>query len=120
MSDKTTPWSRFGYCNQGDGDQVHSAGSHDNCSDCTRYLRWQPWVPQIGVTFIATGALVRSLIDLTKGREGNGLVGIDVAGKWNHAAKDTLSIITDSDVAEEWGHYLIEAAQAARKDQEKL
>ena len=76
----------------------------------------KPWVPQVGVTFIATGALVRSLVDLTKGREGEGLVGIDVAGKWNHAAKDTLSIITDPEVAEEWGHFLIEAALAARKD----
>ena len=75
------------------------------------------WVPQVGVTFIATGAYVRSLLDMTSGREGQGLVGIDVAGKWNHAAKDTLSIITTPDMAEEWGRFLIEVAAAAREDQ---
>lgn len=77
----------------------------------------KPWVPQVGVTFMASGALVRSLIDMTAGQEGNGLVAMDVAGKWNHAAADTLSIITHPDVAEEWGHYLIDCAAAARKDQ---
>ena len=78
----------------------------------------KPWVPQIGVTFLANGALVRSLLDLTEGHEREGLVGMDVTGKWNHAAEDTLSIIAHPDVAEEWGRFLIAGAEAARKDAE--
>lgn len=74
------------------------------------------WVPRRGVTFLASGALVRSLIDLSEANDGQGLVGMDIEGKWNHAAKDVLSIIAHPDVAEEWGNYLIEAAAAARKD----
>lgn len=77
----------------------------------------KPWVPQIGVTFVASGAFVRSLIAVTGGSDGDGLVGIDVAGKWHSGAKDTLSIVVHPDVAEEWGHYLIECAAAARRDQ---
>lgn len=77
----------------------------------------KPWVPRPGVTFLAQGAFVRSLIDQTKGHEGEGLVGVDVQGKWNHGAKDTLSMIVHPDVAEEWGQFLIDGAKAARADQ---
>lgn len=79
----------------------------------------KPWVPRPGVTFLAFGALVRSLLDQTKGHEGSGLVGVDVQGKWNHGAHDTLSIIVRPDVAEEWGRFLLEGAAAARLDQER-
>jgi hypothetical protein len=77
----------------------------------------KPWAPQPGVTFLAAGAFVRSLIDQTKGREGHGLVGVDVQGKWNHGAADTLSLIVSPDIAEEWGQCLIDGAKAARVDQ---
>jgi hypothetical protein len=71
------------------------------------------------VTFLAEGAFVRSLIDLTEDHRGLGLVGIDVQGKWNHGARDTLSMICHPEVAEEWGRFLLEAAAAARKDQRR-
>jgi len=75
----------------------------------------KPWVPRPGVTFLAKGAVVRSALDLTKGRV-DGIVAMDVLGKWNHAAADTLSIICHPGVAREWGQYLIEAADAADAD----
>jgi hypothetical protein len=79
----------------------------------------KPWVPRPGVTFVASGAYVRSLIDLTEGREGRALIGMDVTGKWNHAAPDTLSIVVSPDVALEWAEYIIEAHAACEADERR-
>ncbi len=74
----------------------------------------QAWVPQTGVTFLANGAFVRSIIDP---KTDEGLVAFDIDGKWNHAAKDTLSVICHRDVAREMGQYLLDAADAAKRDE---
>lgn len=76
----------------------------------------KPWVPQPGVTFLAEGASVRSLVALEP-PPARGIVGVDVPGKWNHGARDNLSLICHADVAEEWGRYLVDAAGAARRDE---
>ena len=76
------------------------------------------WVPAPGVTFLAEGAFVRSVLDATQGRW-IGIVAMDVEGKWNHGAKDTLSILMHRDVAAEWGRYLVDAALAAAHDEER-
>jgi hypothetical protein len=74
----------------------------------------KPWVAQPGVTFLAESAFVRSVVDVGSG--GQGLVAIDVQGKWNHGARDTLSIICHPDVAKEWADFLVHAAHAAPRD----
>jgi hypothetical protein len=61
----------------------------------------KPWVPQASVTFLAFGAYVRSIVR-TEPPPARGLVGMDVPGKWNHGAKDTLSLIVRPEVAREW------------------
>jgi hypothetical protein len=76
------------------------------------------WVPQPGVTFLANSAFVRSIIELEPGPV-HGLVAIDIEGKWNHGAHDTLSIITSPEVAKEWAEFMIEAASAAPGDAER-
>jgi hypothetical protein len=75
----------------------------------------KPWVPQPGVTFLVEGAYVRSLVDITTGPKG--LVGVDVQGKWNHGAKDTLSILVHPEVAEQWGEWMMKGAAGAREDE---
>jgi hypothetical protein len=79
----------------------------------------KPWVPRPGVTFLAEGAYVRSIVAVQPPPP-RGLVGIDVAGKWNHGAKDTLSLITSPDTAREWGQALLEAADAAERDEAQV
>lgn len=79
----------------------------------------KPWVPQPGVTFLAFGAYSRSLVAIEPPPP-RGLVGADVRGKWNHGAEDTLSLLIDPEVAEEWGRDLIAAARAARRDEAKV
>lgn len=74
------------------------------------------WRPQPGVTFLAASAYVRTFIEIEPGPV-RGMVGMDIAGKWNHGAKDTLSAICHRDTAEEWGRFLIEAAHQAPLDE---
>jgi hypothetical protein len=76
----------------------------------------KPWRPQPGVTFLAFGAYTRSLVAVEPPPP-RGLVGVDVQGKWNHGAKDTLSLIVVAHTAREWGAALIEAADAAERDE---
>jgi hypothetical protein len=78
----------------------------------------KPWRAQPGVTFLAEGAFVRTIIELEPGPP-QGLVAIDVQGKWNHGARDTLSIICHPEVATEWGAFLGEAAKTAPADAER-
>lgn len=75
----------------------------------------KPYRPQPGVTFLAYGAFVRSLVSVEPPPP-TGLVAVDVEGKWNHGAHDTLSLIVDPEVAREWGRYLIEGADKAEQD----
>jgi hypothetical protein len=78
----------------------------------------KPWVPQPGVTFLAFGAYVRSLVALQP--EVAGLVGADVGGKWNHGAPDTLSLIMAPDTAREIAEALLDAAGAAERDEAQV
>ena len=47
-------------------------------------------------------------------------VGVDLAGKWNHGAQDTLSLIVHPDIAREWARDLLAAADAAEADERKV
>lgn len=73
----------------------------------------RPYKVPVGTTFLAEGAFVRSVIDV-RGRQG--IVAVDLAGKWNHAARDTLAVMLRAEVAEELSGYLSTAAAAARSD----
>lgn len=75
----------------------------------------KPWRPQPGVTFLAFGALTRTFIETEPGPV-QGMAGIDLTGKWNHGAADTLSIICHASVAEEWGRDLQEVGIQAPLD----
>lgn len=75
----------------------------------------RPWVATPGATFIADGAFVRSVVAATS--PPRGLVAMDLPGRWNRAAKDTLSVIISPETAEELGAFLTEAAGAARRDE---
>jgi hypothetical protein len=79
----------------------------------------KPWVPQPGVTFLVFGAYTRSLVAIEPPPP-RGLVGVDVKGKWNHGAEDTLSLLVSPEVAEEWGADLRDGARAARRDEAKV
>lgn len=76
----------------------------------------KPWVPAPGVTFLVFGAYTRSIIDPDKNE---GLVAVDLEGKWNHGAIDTLSCIISKEVAWELAAFLAQAVQAATKDEER-
>ncbi len=75
----------------------------------------KPWVPRPGVTFMAEGAMVRSIINP---KNGDGMVAFDLGGRWKSAADDTLSVICHRDVAREIGQYLLDAADAAKRDEQ--
>jgi hypothetical protein len=77
------------------------------------------WRPQPGVTFLAAGAYTRSLVAIDPPPP-RGLVGVDVEGRWNHGGEDKLSLIVHPDTAREWGEALIEAADAAERDERKV
>ena len=74
----------------------------------------KPWRVPVGTTFIVSGAMVRSIIDQKRSR---GMVAVDLGGKWNHAAEDTLALIIDRDTAKEIAAYLTEAVAAAEHDE---
>lgn len=76
----------------------------------------KPWVPRPGATFLVFGTYNRSLVAVEPAPP-RGLVGIDAKGKWNHGSDDTLSMIVSPEVAREWGEQLIEAADAAERDE---
>jgi hypothetical protein len=75
------------------------------------------WAPQPGVTFLGSGALTRSIVGVSPPPV-HGLVGVDLKGKWNHGAADTLSLIVNPGVAQEWGNDLLDAAAQAPLDAE--
>lgn len=76
----------------------------------------KPWAPQPGVTFLAAGALVRTVIEVEPGPP-QALLAVDVEGKWNHGAKDTLSMLVLPDVALEWATFMVECVAACPGDE---
>jgi len=76
----------------------------------------KPWVPRAGVTFVVGSCHVRSAIDVMRSE---GIVCVDLDGKWNHGAHDILSLIMAVEQADELGAYLREAAKAAPADLER-
>jgi hypothetical protein len=45
---------------------------------------------------------------------------MDVKGKWNHGAEDTLSMIASPDTIREWADAMLEAADAAERDEAQV
>lgn len=79
----------------------------------------KPYVPDPGVTFLIHGAEVSSVLGFNKTRgveEPQATVAIDMGGKWNHGAKDTLTAFCHPDIAREMAQALLEAADAAERD----
>lgn len=77
------------------------------------------WVPRPGVTFLVFRTTNRSVVAVEPPPP-RGLVGIDADGKWNHGGEDTLSMLVDPEIAREWGAQLIEAADAAERDERRI
>jgi hypothetical protein len=73
------------------------------------------YAPQTGTTFLGFGAFVRSII-AAQPEPAQPLVSVDLEGKWNHGAKDRLSILLSPELALELAALLKEAAPAARED----
>jgi hypothetical protein len=70
--------------------------------------------------YLAEGAFVRTVIDVTSHARPEALIGIDLTGKWNHGPREDLSILIDPEIAEELGRYLIEGARVAPEDLEQF
>jgi len=76
----------------------------------------KPYLAGVGTTFLFGGAYVRTVIDVANER---GLVVLDIQGRWNHGARDTLTLFLTADGAKEVGPMLVEAAEACPGDWER-
>jgi hypothetical protein len=79
----------------------------------------KPWIPRPGATFLTESVLTRSLVAVEPPPP-QGVVGIDLQGRWNHGAGDILSLIVHPKVAREWASDLLAAADAAERDEERV
>jgi hypothetical protein len=73
----------------------------------------KPYLAAVGTTFVYGGSYVCTAIDVTNRRA---MVILNVQGKWNHGAEDTLTIFLTADAAKELAPSLTEAAETCPAD----